>query len=106
MSRGHRKFQELLDEFLEDPQFAADFLSDALQHEDVETFLMSLRDIVRVHGSIAAIAEQADLSRGTLYNMFSATANPSLRSLLSVLNAVGYDLSVTRRPKQRAARPR
>ncbi len=52
MSRKHRKFEELLDEFLEDPQFAADFLSDALQHEDVETFLMSLRDIVRVHGTI------------------------------------------------------
>lgn len=104
MNQSHRDFQELLDEYISDPQFAADLLSDALEHEDIETFLLSLKDVLRIHGSLASIAEKANISRTTLYSMFSASVNPSLRTLLSVLHAAGYDLTVTKRPPARLHR--
>lgn len=47
----YRKFTDLLDEMLKDPQFAAEFLLQTLEEEDVETFLMSLRDVERVYSA-------------------------------------------------------
>lgn len=103
MKKKYRKFTELMDEMLEDPEFAAEFLSDALEHEDFQTFLLSLKDVIRVHGSISAFAEKSEISRSTLYNLFSSQANPELRTILHVLHALGYDLRVTRREDAQAA---
>lgn len=102
MKRRHRKFTEVMDEFLKDPGFAAEFLSDALEQEDFNTFLLSLKDVIRVHGSIKAFAEKTHISRSTLYTLFSSRANPELRTILMVLHALGYDLKVTRREQDAA----
>ena len=103
MSRKYRKYTEVLDEMLQDPQFAAEFLSDALQEEDFETFLMSLRDVVRVHGSISSVAKESQISRGTLYNLFSENKNPKIQTLLALLHYLGYELKVTRKRSKHAA---
>jgi len=97
MSKKYRKFTQLMDEMLQDPEFAAEFLSEALEYEDFQTFLLSLKDVIRVHGSISAFAEKSSISRSTLYNLFSSHANPELRTILHVLHALGYDLKVTKR---------
>ena len=86
MSKKYRKFTEVLDEMLQDPEFAADFLSEALEQEDFNTFLLSLKDVIRVHGSITDFAEKTEISRSTLYSLFSAKSNPELRTILTVLH--------------------
>lgn len=93
----YRKFTELLDEYLKDEEFAADFLSKALEEEDFATFLLSLKDVVRVHGSITSIAEKSKVSRSTIYKLFSEKSNPELKTILSLLHTIGYDLRVTKR---------
>jgi probable addiction module antidote protein len=97
MSRKMRKFTELLDEYLKDEEFAAEFLSQALEEEDFATFLLSLKDVIRVHGSITKIAEKAKISRATIYKLFSEKSNPELRTILSLLHTIGYNLVVTKR---------
>lgn len=92
----YRKFTELLDENLKDEDFAAEFLSQALE-EDFSTFLLSLKDLMRVHGSITSIAEKSKISRSTIYKLFSEKSNPELRTILSLLHTIGYDLRVTKR---------
>lgn len=99
MTKKYRAFTHLLDEMLKDPKFAAEFLSDALA-EDFELFCLSLKDVIRVHGSIAAIAEKANVSRGTLYNLFSEKGNPELKTILAVLHALGYDLKVMKKQSE------
>ncbi|MCE5318961.1 MAG: helix-turn-helix domain-containing protein [Parachlamydia sp.] len=94
----YRNFTELLDEHLKDPDFAAEFLSQALE-EDFSTFLLSLKDVIRIHGNITTIAEKSKISRSTLYKLFSEKANPELRTIQSVLHTIGYDLCVVKRPK-------
>ena len=49
MTRKMRNFTDLLDEYLKDEEFAATFLSQALEEEDFATFLLSLKDVIRVH---------------------------------------------------------
>ncbi|MCH9626499.1 MAG: hypothetical protein S4CHLAM2_01210 [Chlamydiales bacterium] len=99
MSKKMRKFTELLDEYLKDEEFAADFLSQALEEEDFATFLLSLKDVIRVHGSVTKIAEKAKISRATIYKLFSEKSNPELKTILSLLHTLGYDLRVIKKSK-------
>jgi len=99
MNKKYRKFTELLDDFLKDEKFAADFLSQALEEEDFSTFLLSLKDVIRVHGTISAIAEKSKVSRSTIYKLFSEKSNPELKTILSLLHTIGYDLRVIKRPE-------
>ena len=93
----YRKFTALLDDYLKDEEFAAEFLSQALEEGDFSTFLLSLKDVIRVHGSITSIAEKSKLSRSTVYKLFSEKSNPELRTILSLLHTIGYDLRVIKR---------
>ncbi|MBA3723060.1 MAG: putative addiction module antidote protein [Parachlamydiaceae bacterium] len=102
MTKKHRKFTQLLDEYLKDEQFAADFLSQALEEEDFSTFLLSLKDIIRVHGSVKSVAEKAHISRSTIYNLFSENSNPELKTILTLLHAIGYELRVTKKTEAAA----
>lgn len=100
MAKIYRKFVTLLDDFLKDQQFAADFLSESLLEEDLDVFLLSLKDVIRVHGNLGAVAKKANISRGTLYKLFSVDANPEIKTLLSVLDSLGYALKVTRKERK------
>lgn len=97
MTKKLRKFTEILDDYLKDEKFAAEFLSQALEEEDFTVFLLSLKDVIRVHGSLKSIAEKCEISRSTLYNMFSAKSNPEMKTVLAVLHALGYELKVSRK---------
>ncbi len=84
----------------EDPAFAAEYLAVALGDADEpggqeEALLRALRHVVEAQG-MAKIAERAGLPRDSLYKSLSAKGNPTLKTLLAVLNAAGLRLSVTR----------
>ncbi|HUD00956.1 MAG TPA: hypothetical protein VMR37_01390 [Rhabdochlamydiaceae bacterium] len=50
MTYTHPNFTSVLDDYLQDPQFSADFLSETLAEEDFDLFLLALKDIMRVYG--------------------------------------------------------
>jgi len=96
MKNKFRTIDDLLEEYLQDPQFALSFLNQALADEDVEAFQLSLKDIIRVHGKITALAKKAHLSRGTLYNLMSGKGDAEMGTVLKLIHALGYNLMVTR----------
>lgn len=97
MKPKFRSFEEMLDEYLENPEFAMSFLNQALADENVEAFKLSLTDIIRAHGKITALAKEADLSRGTLYKLMDRKGATEVGTILKLLHALGYDLTVTKR---------
>jgi probable addiction module antidote protein len=99
MSAKFRSFEELLGEYLENPEFAMSFLNQALADGDVEAFKLSLKDIIRVHGKISHLAKDADLSRGTLYKIMQGRGQTEIGTILKLIHALGYNLTVTRRIK-------
>ena len=104
MKKSYRKFTELLDEYFKDEVFAAEFLSQTLEEEELNTFLMSLKDVIRVHGSLNSIAKKCNLSRSTLYNLFSEKKNPEMKTIITLLHVLGYELKVAKKSTvQRAA---
>ncbi len=50
--------------------------------------------LAEAHGGLAAVAEEAGLSREALYRALSPKGNPTLKTLLAVLKTVGLRLSV------------
>jgi probable addiction module antidote protein len=90
-----RRWEDLLDEDLQDPAEAAAYLDACLEGGDPNVFLIALRDVARARGGIAKLAESTSLNREHLYRMLSENGNPELRSLELLLDALGFRLSIT-----------
>ena len=95
MAASYRRYEEYLDERLQDPARAAGYLNACLEGGDPNVFLLALRDVARARGGIAKLAESTSLNREHLYRMLSENGNPELRSLEALLDALGFRLSIT-----------
>jgi probable addiction module antidote protein len=88
-----------------DRDLAVEYLKAAMQTlddpEDRAAGLLALRTVAEAYGGLAAVAADAGISREALYRSLSPKGNPTLKTLLAVLNVVGIRLSAE--PGERAA---
>lgn len=68
------------------------FMAEAFQTEDVAYIAHALGVVARAKG-MAQIAEQTGLSREQLYRSFSESGNPTLKTTLAVMKALGIQLT-------------
>jgi len=66
-------------------------MSEALQTHDAGYISHALGVVARAKG-MAEIARQTGLSREQLYRSFSAEGNPTLKTTLAVMKALGIEL--------------
>ena len=76
---------------VDDREIAA-FLADALETGDAAFIAKSVGVVARAKG-MAEIARQTGLSREQLYRSFSANGNPTLKTTLAVMKALGVNLT-------------
>ena len=95
-----KSFDEFLYQQLQDPEFAAAYLEDALC-DSVEEFLVALRKYVQANGGMSRCAEKTHLAREAIYRMLSEEGNPEFRSIEAILEANGLQFSI--RPKTEEA---
>ncbi len=89
------KFDDHLYERLRDPEYAVAYLEAAME-DGIEEFLYALREIACAQeGGIQHVAEQAKLGRESMYKSLSKRGNPRIKTLDSILNAVGFQLCIT-----------
>ena len=86
---------------LTDDQEIAFFLADALETGDASFIAKSLGLVARVRG-MARIADETGLSREQLYRSFSEHGNPTLKTTLAVLKALGITLTARLPPPSAA----
>jgi probable addiction module antidote protein len=97
MARKKPTYHADLRERLKDPAYAVDYLEAALAEADMpEVFLLALRNVAEAHG-ITRLARETKLNRENLYDMLSDRGNPVLRSVYTVLDAMGLRLSIARK---------
>ncbi len=81
-----------------DRDLAVEYLKAAMESlddpDDRAAGLLALRTIAEAYGGLGAVAAEAGISRESLYRTLSAKGNPTLKTLLAVLKAVGMKLSV------------
>lgn len=78
---------------LKDPEYAALYLSAALEDGDYENFLVCLKDVVEAFG-FSSLSKKTKLNRQGLYRMLSKRGNPRLSSLAVLLSSVGLKLQI------------
>jgi probable addiction module antidote protein len=90
MTKQARPYVDGLEARLQDPAYAAEYLSAAADEGKAE-LLMALRDVARARG-VALVARDANRGRESLYKALSEDGNPELDTFLSVLAALRVKL--------------
>ncbi len=80
--------------WLQDPVHAAEYINAAIEDGDREVFLLALRDLAKARGGMTAVAEQARVSRTSLYKTLSPRGNPEFKSVTALLHTLGLKLTV------------
>jgi len=70
----------------------AAFMAEAFESEDAGYIAHALGVVARAKG-MAQIASETGLSREQLYRSFSQNGNPTLKTTLAVMKALGIELS-------------
>ncbi|MGL6161397.1 addiction module antidote protein [Microbulbifer sp.] len=84
-------------EYLRDPEVAAEYLSEALEDGDPAVILTALRNIAEAQeDGITGLANRSHLGRESMYKMLSASGNPKLSSFTKVIHGLGLKLKVER----------
>jgi len=100
MIKSSRPHDDAVVELLRaEPAFADEYLSTALDEVNQaggrEALLAALRHIAEAQG-MATVADRAGIPRESLYRALSTKGNPTIKTLLAVINAAGLKLSVHR----------
>ncbi len=94
-----------VEELRADREFAIEYLNGALESladpDDRGVGLIMLRAVAEAYGGLGAVAAQAGISRESLYRTLSPKGNPTLKTLIAILNSLGLCLSVVPAPKVR-----
>src|SRR3990167_9834791 len=77
---------------LDSPESIAIFMTDAFETGDIAYIARALGVVARAKG-MAEIANETGLSREQLYRSFSEKGNPTLKTTLSVMRAIGIDIT-------------
>lgn len=80
---------------LTDPENIAVFMADAFETGDAGHIAKALGVVARAKG-MTELARESGLSREMLYRSFSEKGNPTLKTLLAVMRAVGVDMTARR----------
>lgn len=99
-------YEDLLHQWLSDPEEALVYLNVALEDEDPRVFMLALRDVSEAQGGLGEVARNARVNRENLHRTLSRAGNPSLKSLSAVLGALGLRLSVLPVPVEKNRRRR
>ena len=78
---------------LENEAAIAVFLADALETGDATYIAKAMGVVARAKG-MTELARATGLSREQLYRSFSEQGNPTLKTMLSVMRALGVELTV------------
>jgi len=88
-------------DYLSSPEIAAEYLNAAIEDGDERIMLVALRNVAKAHGGLKSLSDNSGLAREALYRMLSENGNPRLSSLVTLLHALGLEISI--RPRDRAA---
>ena len=84
-------------EFLTDDEIIVEYLKAALEEDDPAFFMKAVGNVARAKG-MAAIAQETNLGRPSLYKALSGERDPRIGTVMKVLAALDIQLTVA--PKQ------
>ena len=98
-----KKYNDLLIESLKDPEEAIFYLNAVLQdcrtdeEESQKLLLLALQNVAIAQGGLAKLAKKTGLGRESLYKTLSRNGNPKISTLTTLVNALGFNLTISKR---------
>jgi probable addiction module antidote protein len=80
-------------EHLDSDERVALFLEAVFEDGDPATISAAIGDVARARG-MSQVAKDSGLSRENLYRALSEDGNPEFATILKVIRAIGYDLTI------------
>jgi probable addiction module antidote protein len=80
----------------------ADYINCAFKSSDIVAICHAIGDVTRLY-NISDIAKKAGMDRPSIYRAFGGQQHPNLLTVLSVLDAMGFQLRIIQRRGQRAS---
>lgn len=91
-----KPYTPMLLERLKDPDYAVDYLTEVLQSETQEAFLIALKNVIEARNeSVADLAAEIGVTRQGLYKMLSEEGNPRLSTLSQLLKSLGMKIKIS-----------
>jgi probable addiction module antidote protein len=79
---------------LKEPDYAAGYLAEVLEHESQEAFLIAVRNVLDARkANITKVSKEMGMSRQAIYNALSRRGNPRLSTLNQILKAAGLRIT-------------
>lgn len=98
---NYRTFKDYHIEQLRDPEDAKIYLAVALEdyekNEDIEAFLLAVRDVAEAQGGMSKLAKRVNLTHEGLYKALSENGNPRLNTMGKILHGLGFKFSIEAR---------
>ena len=82
---------------LKTPEARAAYIEAAMEENDPDFLTVALGEVARVEG-MSNVARKTHLARENLYRAFSPGGNPTLMTVMKVLDALGLSLRVVKSP--------
>ncbi len=82
-------------EYLTDPEDHEELLAEAFESGDKEFIKNALATVARARG-MTATAQDASVTRPGLYKSLSGSGDPKLSTLLNLVKALGYKVTIQR----------
>lgn len=89
-----KNIYESLDNDLQDPEYAALYLNDALQEGSPEEFYLALRNVIGANQKINQIVASTELERENLYKVLSESGNLQFSTIQKIISALGLQISI------------
>jgi probable addiction module antidote protein len=81
---------------LKNPEYASEYLNQALKEGSQDLFMLALRDVAKAKG-ITRTARESNLNRESMYKMLSENGNPNLSNLNKLLDSLDLTLHISRK---------
>ena len=85
-----------IEDNLKTPEERAAYIDAAMEENDPEFLKIALGDVARAEG-MSKVAKRANLGRENLYRAFSPGGNPTLSTIMRVLEALGLSIRIAPR---------
>ena len=89
-----KSIHESLDRDLQDPEYVALYLNDALHEGSPEEFYLALRNVIKANQGMSQLAAETDLGRESLYKALSESGNPQFSKVSKIVGALGLQISI------------
>ena len=90
-----KPYKPVLLERLKNQEYSINYLTEVLQNETQEAFLIALRNVIDAReASVTDFAKQIGVTRQGLYKMLSEDGNPRLSTLSELLKSLGMKMQI------------